>query len=116
ADFGNQPRLLGSRSTRPDLLSEGWERARGKWKLHDRFLLMTDALAQWFLRQTEQGKHPLEEIARLLADVEPHKAFPTWVEERRARQGLRNDAVTLVVVDADPQPSRDDQESRSRKP
>jgi hypothetical protein len=112
ADFGNMPRLLGSRSSRPDKLSEGWDRAHGRWKPRDRFLLMTDALAQWFLRQTETGKHPLEAITRLLAEAEPHKAFPGWVEERRDRQGLRNDDVTLLVVDV---PAQGDPEPRRRK-
>lgn len=117
ADFTNQPRLLGSRPGRRDVLSQDWDRARGRWKPHDRFLLMTDALAQWFLRQIEMDKHPLQEIAGLLAETAPEKAFPGWVEERRDRQGLRNDDVTLVVVDADAFFAPEDKKDpKSRKP
>src|SRR6266540_1969881 len=86
AGFGNQPRLLGSRPAP----GPAPEQARGRWRRGDRFLLMTDALAQWFLSRTEQGGEPLTELARLLAEPDPRAAFPDWVEERR-RQDLRND-------------------------
>src|SRR5262245_9803398 len=49
ADFGTQPPLIGSRpaaaSPRPAV-----RQACGTWKAGDRFLLLTDALAQWALR------------------------------------------------------------------
>jgi hypothetical protein len=94
AGFGNQPRLLGSRpATGP-----APEQARGRWRRGDRFLLMTDALAQWFLFRTEQGGEPQAEVARLLAEPDPQAAFPDWIEERR-QQDLRNDDVTLGIID-----------------
>lgn len=102
ADFGNQPALLGSRGrpadTPPDI-----RRARGKWQPEDRFLLMTDALAEWMLRRHEQEQRPSDDIARLLVESEPQEAFAAWVEERRESHGLRNDDVTLVVIDFEPQ-------------
>jgi serine/threonine protein phosphatase PrpC len=96
AAFDNQPCLLGSR---PPLVDVAWEQAQGRWQPRDRFLLMTDALAQWFLDQTEQGHAPLEAIARLLSEADPQDAFAGWVEERRDKEGLRNDDVTLLVID-----------------
>jgi hypothetical protein len=98
AAFGNRPRLLGSRQDR-DRPEPDWERAHGRWRPGDRFLLMTDALAEWFLRLNEKGARPLEAIDRLLAEKGPEPAFPTWVEERRDREDLRNDDVTLVVIE-----------------
>ena len=95
ADFGNQPALLGSR---PAGAPPAPVLAHGRWRPGDRFLLMSDALAQWFLQRTEQGAVPLAEIAHLMADRDPQAAFPGWVEERR-RQGLRNDDVTLALID-----------------
>ncbi len=62
---------------------------------------MTDALAHWFLLRTEQGKSPLAEIRDLLAAPSPHDAFAGWTDERRRHALLRNDDVTLVVVDLD---------------
>jgi len=126
ADFDNRPRLLGSRASHPSSLppprsGEGEQKAnpvlpplsasgrgqrrgvepalaRGRWRTGDRFLLMTDALAQWFLRQSEQGGRPLAEIAALLAESAPRDAFTGWIDERRQRD-LRNDDVTLAVID-----------------
>ncbi len=97
-DFGNQPALLGSRGRSNDT-PQDIRRGRGKWRPGDRFLLMTDALAEWMLRRNEQEQRPADDIDRLLAESSPQEAFAAWVEERRTGQGLRNDDVTLVVID-----------------
>jgi hypothetical protein len=96
-EFGSQPRLIGSRSRgiQPDG-ERDW--AGGRWRQGDRFFLITDALAQWFLCQHEQGAAPAEVIGALLAETDPQAAFSGWVEERRG-DGMRNDDVTLLVVD-----------------
>jgi serine/threonine protein phosphatase PrpC len=99
SDFGNQPVLLGSRGRPADTPSHAIRRARGRWRPGDRFLLMTDALAEWILRRNEQEQQPAEEIDRLLAESSPQDAFADWVEERRKGQGLRNDDVTLMVIE-----------------
>lgn len=98
-DFSNRPRLLGSRAQGPELLDPEREQARGHWRIGDRFLLMTDALAQWFLLRTEQGGQPLLEIRELLAEADSEAAFAGWIDERRSQHGLRNDDVTLAVID-----------------
>lgn len=98
SNFGNQPALLGSRGQPADTPSDS-RRARGKWRPGDRFLLMTDALAEWMLRRHEQKQRPAEDIVRLLAESVPQDAFAAWVEERRNGHDLRNDDVTLVVID-----------------
>jgi hypothetical protein len=90
--FGNQPSLLGSRpSARPSQL----QKARGQWQSGDRFLLMTDALAQWFLQQNEAGEKP---ATRIENELELEGAFAIWIEELRDRHVLRNDDVTLVAI------------------
>jgi serine/threonine protein phosphatase PrpC len=98
-DFGNLPSLLGSRDRPTDTPSQVIKRARGRWRPGDRFLLMTDALAEWMLRQNEQNGRPGAEIDRLLAQSAPQDAFAAWIEERRDRHGLRNDDVTLLILD-----------------
>lgn len=92
-DFGNQPGLIGSRRAN----GAETQKASGRWRPNDRFLLMTDALAQWFLHGLEQQQDPLAQIRELLAGSEPN--FAGWVEERRRQSSLRNDDVTLIVVD-----------------
>ena len=101
ADFGNQPRLLRSRRPGSPTAEVGHQKAHGRWQPQDRFLLMTDALAQWFLHQLEQGGDPLAEINDLLQESSPDVSFPHWVETRRRQSLLRNDDVTLIVVDID---------------
>jgi hypothetical protein len=99
SDFGNLPVLLGSRGRAADTPVQGIRRARGKCRPGDRLLLATDALAEWLLRRNEGGQRPADDIDQLLAESAPQDAFASWVEERRDRQGLRNDDVTLVVID-----------------
>jgi hypothetical protein len=100
AEFGNQPDLIGSRDgpiPRPLQCS-------GSIKPGDRFFLMTDALAQWFLSSHENGGRPWEAIVALLAAARPDDAFAGWIEELRAAGGLRNDDVTLLVLEPLPEP------------
>jgi hypothetical protein len=99
ADFGNLPGLLGSRGRPADTPEDAIKCARGKWRPGDRFLLMTDALAEWMLRKTEEEQRPMDDIEHLLKESAPEEAFAGWVEERRDKQGLRNDDVTLMIID-----------------
>jgi serine/threonine protein phosphatase PrpC len=99
ADFGNQPPLLGSRGRPADTPQQAVRHGRGKWRPGDRFLLMTDALAEWMLRRSEEKQQPIADIDRLLAESTPQDAFADWIEERRDRHNLRNDDVTLVIID-----------------
>ena len=97
AEFGNRPRLIGSRATigaGQDVHAE----ARGTWQPGDQLLLMTDALAHWFLRRHEAGGRPWQDFARFVAGPEVEEAFAEWVAERRQTDGLRNDDVTLVLL------------------
>ena len=62
---------------------------------------MTDALAQWFCRQNEQGTEPTTEVSALLAETDPQAAFTGWAKERRSEHGMKNDDVSLLVIDLD---------------
>jgi hypothetical protein len=98
ADFGNRPRLLGSRPGRDPAAELG----RGSCLPGDRLFLMTDALAQWFLAACEQDRRPWDELGRLLTRTSPDADFAAWVERRRDA-GLHNDDVTLLAVGPVPQ-------------
>ena len=93
-DFTNQPRLLGSRSTPADRQRDLPCQGQGDWHWGDRFLLMTDALAQWFLRRHEAGHKPWRALAR----ANTAARFAGWVEDLRQGDALRNDDVTLVQL------------------
>jgi hypothetical protein len=90
AGFGTRPELIGSRH-------RGRVRAaaaRGAPAAGDRFWLMTDALAEWFLGEHEAGRAPWRELAALTAD-----GFAGWVADRRSAGVLKNDDVTVVSVE-----------------
>lgn len=55
---------------------------------------MTDALAEWFLKETEKGHTPWRELAELTKD-----SFITWVEAQRHDRTLKNDDVTWLVLE-----------------
>jgi hypothetical protein len=99
ANFNNQPRLCGSRPRPAGTPDSELDLTAGKYRPGDRFLLMTDALAQWFLHATEQGDYPALDVAHWVAQADPQAAFAGWVEERRKGQTLRNDDVTVMVID-----------------
>jgi hypothetical protein len=95
SDFGNLPRLIGSRGALPPT-AEG---CSGSFLTGDCLFLMTDALAQWFLQMQEGGGRPWEAVAPLLSAAQPDDAFADWIEALRQSDGLRNDDVTLLTIE-----------------
>jgi hypothetical protein len=98
-EFGNQPSLVGSRGRELPGIDRNCEQKGGSWRQGDRFLLATDAIAQWFLGQVEQEAEPAVQVAALLAESNPEEAFAGWTDERRREHVMRNDDVTMVVID-----------------
>jgi hypothetical protein len=97
SEFGNSPWLVGSRSPLGQA-QKSFRIGKGRCKANDRFWLMTDALAQWFLREHEAGRRPWDTLEGLLAASAGNEAFASWVRELRDSEALRNDDVTLVAV------------------
>ncbi len=88
--FGNRPALLGSRQ-------EGNFRvaaASGELAGGDALYLMTDALAEWFLRQFASGGRPWKELDGL-SDA----SFADWIQLQRQNRRLKNDDVTLLRIE-----------------
>lgn len=97
-EFGNAPWLIGSRDNSPVSLLQKEVRANGDWCAGDRFWLMTDALAQWFLADVEAGRKPWTKLEAVLAGDDSLARFVDWVEDQRDRHALKNDDVTLIRV------------------
>jgi hypothetical protein len=97
-DFGSAPKLVGSR-----MLSEDVGKRRMLWTdgagLPGDFLwTMTDALAHWCLLEHEIGGNPCVELEWLLTLPNANEQFTSWIERLRDVGRLRNDDVTLLVV------------------
>jgi Protein phosphatase 2C len=100
SEFGNQPRLIGSREVdpKPDL-------GRGALEVGDRLVLLTDALAQWFLQTHERGRNPWKAVTLVLTAAKPQAAFTDWIAGLRDRDELRNDDVTLLTIEPGSEPT-----------
>lgn len=97
-EFGNRPILL---SSNPASNSEVWQNVRlrtSKWKSGDVFLLATDALACWFLKEHELNAHPWNILLGISEDPNPSQSFRRWANELRKSSKMRNDDVTLLLV------------------
>ncbi len=101
ADFGSRPALVPTSPARED--RRALRVTTGEWRRGDTFLLMSDALAAWFLRGIEQGapRWPLPDALGASAEAERTPAFAEWIAGLRDAHVLRNDDVTLVWVKTD---------------
>ena len=100
--FTSRPYLLSSNpaSNNPGLnggLTEQLRHTGGACQPGDRFFLMTDALAHWFLHSAATGKAPWRTCRAVTQGGA--RRFGALVDELRSRHGLRNDDVTLLVVE-----------------
>ncbi len=102
ADFSNAPWLVGSRTSPIEVPHKNGLQQRGDCLSGDRFWLMTDALAQWFLQEAESGGKPwlaMEPLTHPATDgFTAQQAFAAWIEGLRAARLLRNDDVTLLAI------------------
>jgi len=93
--FSNRPSLL---SSQPRANAGVWDQVvavEGELQASDRLLLMTDALAQWFLVESEMGRRPWAALGKVTSPEQ----FASFVDCLRAGGALRNDDVTLVSLE-----------------
>jgi hypothetical protein len=95
AEFGNQPALLGS-LPESGLPEPGW--FAGRAGPGDAFYMMTDALAEWFLREAEAGGEPWTRLDAVTSAVNAAGEFALWVQSQRQSKALKNDDTSLVRV------------------
>jgi hypothetical protein len=104
ADFKNNPLLLSSNPAR----NQGfWNNTRdlcsaGDWAVGDDFLLMTDALAAWFVRGQEKDGLT-SPLAQLLAGLSTADRFTHWLQDLRASALIKNDDTTVIWIHIDSQ-------------
>ena len=105
SDFNTTPPLIGSRLPADDILRNKKHRdCTGKWEPDDVFLLMTDALAAWYIQACESRKFPP-------LDIDPTEAtddlsFKERIDGLRSEGKIKDDDVTLIrvqVITASPQ-------------
>jgi len=93
ADFGlHTPLLYTERDSNRQNIPAA-VRWHGTWQQGDCFFLLTDAIAQWFLREDERGAAPWKTLISL-----DEAGFSAFVKEKRARHQMRQDDVTAFMV------------------
>lgn len=97
AAFTNRPTLLSSDPASNAGCDDLFAVAAGTWRAGDRFYLLTDALACWFLAVTEAGGIPWRAVDRVV-DLANDEEFVGWIARLRERGSLRNDDITLLRV------------------
>jgi hypothetical protein len=60
---------------------------------------MTDAASQWFLRRQEQHRKPWHSLLPRLTEPNETTVLTAYFQELRRRHELKNDDITLVVVE-----------------
>ncbi|WP_285499141.1 hypothetical protein [Actinokineospora sp. NBRC 105648] len=98
AAFGNSPGLVNGFSHDHALLAHHVQTASGTADQGDQFFLCTDALAAWFLAETERGGHPGETLCNFTRSGDL-AGFETWLGDLRSAGAMGNDDVTVVHVD-----------------
>jgi len=97
-DFSNSPALVASRPNSPCNHRFPLEES-GSYQEGDLLFLMTDAVAAWFLAKVEQGFCPWRDFSEVLHCHNPEQTFANMIGEARRNREMRNDDVTVVVVE-----------------
>lgn len=92
--FNDRPLLLSSYPHNNERVWKEVQVKEGDCQPKDIFLLMTDALALWFLIQWEEGEKSWEEICNL----RDQKDFTLFVSRLRHERRIKNDDVTLLII------------------
>jgi hypothetical protein len=98
SEFSTQPALVSSVRGQQPAAAQGTQQFSGRWTSGDRFWLLTDALAHWFLRQNERGNDPWSHVEATILRPHDPSAFCSWIEKLRELRGIRNDDTTLIHV------------------
>jgi hypothetical protein len=94
AQFGRRPPLFYTIRSRTERAIGQLATAQGRWTAGDRFLLLTDAMAEWFLREHKRGGKPWNVLAGLDQD-----SFEPFIDRQRYRKLIENDDVTAVLLE-----------------
>jgi hypothetical protein len=96
--FGASPVLLSTDTSAVEAALAERKTIDGRGIAGDRFYLMTDALAQWFLGEWERGVEPWAALQDF--DLDPAAPpFRDWLAGLRHAGRIRNDDVTLIRIE-----------------
>ncbi len=90
ADFDNSPRLISTlEGSAAHIATKSGEVRPG-----DTLFLMSDALAEWFLKSHENGLFPWKTIGKIKTEAN----FKLFIERLRAAKQIKNDDATALSI------------------
>jgi hypothetical protein len=98
--FGSTPELLCS-VPHPERSEPLIRSTRGTYRPGDLFLLMSDAIAVWFLQEVAKLRQPWRSFEPGGHLAQDPAAFAAFVEDLRTANLLKNDDVTVLTVRLD---------------
>jgi hypothetical protein len=90
--FTNRPYLICSNPQRNTGLSEQLQLAQGDYQEDDLFLMMTDAMAEWFIHRHLAQEKPWETVLQ----IRDQDDFEQLISQQRLNCQIRNDDMTLM--------------------
>lgn len=94
AQFSHSPVLITTDPDQNRLVCEHIKIDQGDCQPGDLFLLMTDALAKWFLQRHVAGERPWQ----LLRQIRDEMVFKQFVIQQRDEGRIENDDTTLMII------------------
>jgi hypothetical protein len=99
-DFNNNPFLISSIQSKNAGLKDCIKEIHGEFTKGDKFFLMSDAIASWFLKGCEQNEKPWEIILRLFTDkILDENVFVNWVQDLRKTRLIKNDDTSIISIE-----------------
>lgn len=98
-DFGIYPPLISTQQEYNCCSLKNLCILKGECRPGDLFVLATDALAAWFLKQLEIDREPWQRLNEL-----DWEKFVSLIENLRQKNEIRNDDVTLLLVWVEKEP------------
>jgi hypothetical protein len=94
-EFSNTPNLI---STNLGYLRSQNGSSSGKWQRGDHFLIATDALSEWMIRNLESGSLTWALVSENLTSL---VRFQTWIRYLRRQSLIKNDDTSLICITVD---------------
>lgn len=95
--FGYHPTLVPSNLRHQKDIGDHVKTAHGSAEQHDVFLLLTDAIAAWYLRMASADPSRIGHFDQLLAAGDS-EALERMISEQRRDKFLRNDDVAIIRI------------------
>ncbi len=94
-EFSNTPELV---STNLSYTRSKGGSLSGKWQRGDHFLIATDALSEWMMRNLESGSLTWALVSENLTSL---VRFQTWIRYLRRQSLIKNDDTSLICLTVD---------------